>query len=177
MFYHLIRFGSINEDTEDVCNNKSRHQAILKQTSFDESSLSSAQHHSDSPQLLTTSAEVNYNNLTMPSSALSRKPSITFNETVFVFRSERRNSSPGMHFALNNKKGLLYRAFTSRLKFMFWNWGKTFWNREISFTCKYQIFVRFMSKIQKLISYLILIYIYRNYFRNNFSARQTYCWR
>ena len=94
----FVRFGSINEDTEDVCNNKSRHQVISKQKSFDESSLSSAQHHSDSPQLLTTSAEVNFNNLTMPSSALSRKPSITFNETVFVFRSERRNSSPGMNF-------------------------------------------------------------------------------
>ena len=91
----FIRFGSINEDTEYICNTKSKHQTILKQTSIDESSLSSAHQQSDSCQLF-TSAEVNFNSLAMPS-ALSRKPSITFNETVFVFRSERRNSSPGMY--------------------------------------------------------------------------------
>ena len=95
----FIRFGSINEDTEYICNTKSKHQTILKQTSIDESSLSSAHQQSESCQLFTTSAEVNFNSLTMPS-ALSRKPSITFNETVFVFRSERRNSSPGMYFVL-----------------------------------------------------------------------------
>lgn len=112
----FIRFGSINEDTEYICNTKSKHQTILKQTSIDESSLSSAHQQSESGQLF-TSAEVNFNSLTMPS-ALSRKPSITFNETVFVFRSERRNSSPGMFFVLFDYKSSNYREFTSRFKFM-----------------------------------------------------------
>lgn len=157
----FIRFGSINEDTEYICNTKSKHQTILKQTSIDESSLSSAHQQSESCQLFTTSAEVNFNSLTMPS-ALSRKPSITFNETVFVFRSERRNSSPGMFFVLFDNKSSNYREFTSRFKFMLWNWGKTIWNREISFSCKYQIFESFMLKIQKanlIFDYNILISI------------------
>ena len=109
----------------------------IPKKSFDESSncesLSSAKHQSDSSQLLTTSAEVNFNNLAM-SSSLSRKPSITFNETVFVFRSERSNSSPGINFGLLNIT--LQMLINSRLKFMFWNWGETTWSREISFTCK-----------------------------------------
>ena len=88
----------------------------MKQTSFDESSncgsLSSekAKSKSDSSQLLTTSAEVNFNNLTTPT-ALSRKPSISFNETVFVFRSERRNSSPGISFGSSNKKNYFTGTF------------------------------------------------------------------